>query len=82
MRAVVTGGLGFIGCNLASRLLREGHDVVIYDNASRSGVLSNLEWLRELYPGRVEWIEGDVRDAEAVDRTDVDDPRRALRRHM
>jgi CDP-paratose 2-epimerase len=68
MRAVVTGGLGFIGCNLASRLLREGHEVVIYDNASRSGVLSNLEWLRELYPGRVEWIEGDVRDAEAVNR--------------
>jgi CDP-paratose 2-epimerase len=68
MRAFVTGGLGFIGCNLASRLLRDGHDVVIYDNASRSGVLRNLEWLRQEHPNRVHWIENDVRDAGAVAR--------------
>jgi CDP-paratose 2-epimerase len=68
MRALVTGGLGFIGCNLTSRLLREGHEVAIYDNASRAGVLGNLEWLREEYPGRVQWIEGDVRDVAAVGR--------------
>ncbi len=68
MRALVTGGLGFIGCNMASRLLRDGHDVAIYDNASRAGVFSNLEWLRELYPGRVQWIEADTRDAAAVSR--------------
>jgi CDP-paratose 2-epimerase len=68
MRALVTGGLGFIGCNLTSRLLQEGHQVVIYDNASRPGVLSNLEWLQEEYPGRVQWIESDVRDGAAVGR--------------
>lgn len=68
MRALVTGGLGFIGCNVASRLLRDGHDVTIYDNASRLGVLSNLEWLRKQHPGRVCWVEGDVRDAAAVER--------------
>jgi CDP-paratose 2-epimerase len=67
MRAFVTGGLGFIGCNMVSRLLQDGHDVVIFDNASRAGVLTNLEWLRAEYPGRVRWIEGDVRDSAAVD---------------
>jgi nucleoside-diphosphate-sugar epimerase len=29
MHALVTGGLGFIGCNMTSRLLRNGHEVVI-----------------------------------------------------
>ncbi|MGD0225696.1 MAG: GDP-mannose 4,6-dehydratase [Terriglobia bacterium] len=68
MRVLVTGGLGFIGCNLTSRLLQDGHEVIIYDNASRSGVLSNLEWLREQHPSRVNWVQGDVRDAAAVAR--------------
>jgi CDP-paratose 2-epimerase len=68
MRALVTGGLGFIGCNMASRLLRDGNRVVILDNASRPGVLNNLEWLREEHPGQVQWIEGDVRDVAAVNR--------------
>ena len=35
MKALVTGGLGFIGCNLANRLLHDGHAVAVFDNASR-----------------------------------------------
>ena len=66
MRTLVTGGLGFIGSNLASRLLRDGNHVVILDNASRAGVLGNLEWLREQYPNQVNWIQGDTRDRAAV----------------
>jgi CDP-paratose 2-epimerase len=66
MRALVTGGLGFIGCNLADRLLRDGHEVLIYDNASRPGVVENLEWLRQHHGSRVNWIEGDTRDAALV----------------
>jgi CDP-paratose 2-epimerase len=66
MRALVTGGLGFIGCNVANRLLREGHDVILFDNARRAGVMKNLEWLREQYGARVNWVNADVRDAEAV----------------
>jgi UDP-glucose 4-epimerase len=34
MKCIVTGGAGFIGSNLADRLLNEGHDVIVYDNFS------------------------------------------------
>lgn len=41
MRALVTGGCGFIGSHLAEQLLAEGHEVVIIDNLS-CGRLANL----------------------------------------
>ncbi len=41
MRALVTGGAGFIGSNLVDRLLAEGHAVEVVDNLS-SGRLANL----------------------------------------
>jgi len=41
MRALVTGGAGFIGSNLVDRLLAEGHAVEVIDNLS-SGKLANL----------------------------------------
>lgn len=41
MRALVTGGAGFIGSNLVDRLLAEGHSVEVVDNLS-SGKLANL----------------------------------------
>jgi CDP-paratose 2-epimerase len=66
MRALVTGGLGFIGCNVANRLLRDGHEVILFDNARRAGVMKNLDWLRENHGGRVNWVNADVRDAAAV----------------
>ena len=42
---LITGGAGFVGVNLAHRLLNQGHKVIIYDNLSRPGVEKNLEWL-------------------------------------
>lgn len=44
-RIVITGGAGFIGSHLADRALREGHEVVVYDNLI-TGSLDNLAHLR------------------------------------
>lgn len=66
--ALITGGAGFIGSNLAERLLADpGVRVRIFDNLSRGGVEHNLRWLQSL-PGsrRLEIVTGDVRDSRAV----------------
>lgn len=66
---LITGGAGFIGCNLAARLLNTTQArVVIYDNLSRGQVSTNLKWLRSL-PGadrRLQVVIGDVRNAEKI----------------
>ena len=41
MKALVTGGAGFVGSNLADRLIELGHEVVIIDNLS-TGKLENI----------------------------------------
>lgn len=47
--SLITGGAGFIGTNLASRLLSEGKKVMIYDSLFRDGVEENLQWLKKEY---------------------------------
>lgn len=49
MRAAITGGLGFLGFNLAKHLASNGHDVVLFDNMSRKGSEHNYKFLRELF---------------------------------
>jgi CDP-paratose 2-epimerase len=63
---LVTGGSGFIGCNLADSWLRDGRDVIVLDNLSRPGVEQNLDWLVENHGKRVHPVRADVRDAEAI----------------
>ena len=46
MRVLITGGAGFIGSNAVHRFLQRGAQVTIYDNLSRRGSASNLDWLR------------------------------------
>ena len=63
---LVTGGAGFIGSNLADRLARDGHEVLIYDALARPGVEANLAWLRRRHPGRVRSVIADLRDRDAL----------------
>jgi CDP-paratose 2-epimerase len=63
---LITGGAGFIGSNLAARLLESGERVIVFDDLSRAGVGRNAAWLRERFGWRVEIVVGDVRDASAV----------------
>lgn len=41
-KVAVTGGAGFIGSNLARRLISEGHEVVVVDDLS-TGLISNVD---------------------------------------
>lgn len=61
-RYLVTGGSGFLGSALVARLVREGHRVRVFDNNSR-GNLRRLAGVQ----GQFEFVEGDIRDPEAVD---------------
>ena len=60
---LVTGGAGFIGCNLARYILDKGHDVVVLDNFA-TGKRENLTEIAE----KIDLIEGDIRDRDIVDR--------------
>ncbi|MEA2559956.1 MAG: UDP-glucose 4-epimerase [Acidobacteriota bacterium] len=65
-RVLITGGLGFIGSNLAVRLLAEGARVTLCD-AMIEGYGGNPANIREIRP-EVEVDGSDVRDAEAMER--------------
>ncbi len=58
----VSGGSGFLGSALVRRLVRLGHRVRVFDDNSRGNLLRLTD-----VAGEFEFIEGDIRDAAAVE---------------
>jgi CDP-paratose 2-epimerase len=63
---LITGGAGFVGTNLAHRLLSSGRPVLLFDSLSRPGVERNLQWLRETHRGLLQIEIADVRNRHAL----------------
>lgn len=60
MKILITGGAGFIGSNLAKRLVNDGHTVVVLDSLLRGNKLDKDTF------SKVHFIKGDVRDQSLV----------------
>src|SRR6202795_1659610 len=72
MRALITGGAGFIGSHLSDALLEQGHEVLILDNLS-TGAIDNITHLkgRPGFEYFVDTVENEPLLAELIDRSDV-----------
>jgi len=70
LKALITGGAGFIGSHVAELYAERGWDVVVYDNLMRAKLLGhspaaasfNLAYLKSRFPNRVVHVDADVRD--------------------
>ena len=58
MKYLITGGCGFLGSNIASEVLKQGDDLVVFDSLYRFGSTQNLAWLQS--QGEFEFIHGDI----------------------
>ena len=72
MRALITGGAGFIGSHLSEALLDAGHQVVILDNLS-TGSIDNIAHLkgRSGFSYHIESVNNEPLLAELIDHADV-----------
>ena len=72
MRALITGGAGFIGSHLAEALLAGGHQVLILDNLS-TGSFENIAHLKgcEGFEYFIDSVDNEPLLAELIDRSDV-----------
>lgn len=66
MKVLVTGGCGFIGFHLVHELLNKGYEVRVLDYVKdeKYNTLKDL-----INQGKVDFINGDIRDKETVDKT-------------
>jgi len=66
MNILITGGCGFLGSNLAEKILVEKkHELTLLDNLYRFGSEENLQWLKS--KGEFNFIMGDVRNRETIE---------------
>jgi len=72
VKALITGGAGFIGSHLAERLLDEGHEVGVLDNLS-TGSIDNIAHLkgRAGFSYTIDSVTNESLLAELIDRCDV-----------
>ncbi len=61
MRVLVTGGAGYIGSVVAAELVRDGHEVVVYDNLAKGH--------REAVPPGARLVQGDLADRALLERS-------------
>ncbi|GAB2724923.1 UDP-glucose 4-epimerase GalE [Halomonas garicola] len=66
MAILVTGGAGYIGSHMVLTLLKAGHDVVVLDNLANAS-REALRRVAELAGKAPTFIEGDIRDRDALD---------------
>jgi UDP-glucose 4-epimerase len=64
MRVIVTGGAGFIGSNLVRTLVERGHDLLVVDNLATTWSQRLIEDVAD----RIEFVHGDIRLAEDLER--------------
>jgi CDP-paratose 2-epimerase len=67
MKYLITGGCGFLGSNIASKILKQGDELVVFDSLCRFGSYQNKEWLES--QGEFIFIHGDIRNTNDVERT-------------
>jgi UDP-glucose 4-epimerase len=64
MKALITGGCGFIGSHLAEKLINSGHSVVIVDNLV-SGRLENISKIAA--HKNISFFQADIRDIKKIE---------------
>jgi dTDP-L-rhamnose 4-epimerase len=62
-KILITGGAGFVGSHLADALLKQGHEVRVFDNLTPQ---VHTDGLPDYLAGEVHFIHGDLRDIDAV----------------
>ena len=65
-RVVITGGSGFIMSHVAERLVATGKDVILFDNNEQHALYEETQELLKSEKN-VRFVQGDVRDRDAVD---------------
>jgi UDP-glucose 4-epimerase len=72
VKALITGGAGFVGSHLAERLLEQGHEVLVLDNLS-TGSIENIVHLKtnDRFGYVIDSVTNEPLLAEMIDRSDV-----------